>query len=837
MKRQLVLLIFAVILSTNAVISVHADPSVTSLTDRDQNPVSWGVYGDLVFIHGEGVTSGSEIRLYWDTVKEWDGEKGLINSSYGLPSGAFEVSFVVLEAARGDHYLWLKEVGTPDRIIGPIQFDVNASISVFPDRGLSDDSISLYGYGFNEEVNIILIEFNGNPIATSPSLPITNSLGSWLATFNVPDLVDGEYEITVEDVIGNSASTLFNVSPSITLNQLNGSVGNIVQVSGRGFTPSATVNSVTLNGIDCTIIDAGDLTINTNGVFAFELVVPSVDSEGKEYSLKIMDDGGKSSDIDFLVTGITYIELEPKYGGPGEDISIYGSNFASVSPSDVLIKFNGVPIVTLEANSTGEISGVFFVPALPNDIYIVEAEQASYNINTTESFRVGSIYVTSLPKSGPTGTMVTLTGTGFTAGGKWEAYFGDIPIFSNMDVSGGSTLSGTFYIPVVDIGEHTITIVDLEENIEIETNFTVTGRTSLSFDPPSALVGFNVTVEGMFFAESSGDIEVNFVIYNSTDAISMDVYTGTSSVTTGEDGEFSAWWMVPENIDVGDYWVNATDDEGLTYQQAFEVAAVFLEVSTHQAVYYRGDTVRFNIESSYEELGSYIIIIDPTSFIQWRTDDLDTWVEKDVTYVVPIYTQSSFGMPMTLDDEAPLGTWIWIWYNSEDELLATGALFVDEEPDVDDGNDVDGVSEEVILELRQEIEDLEGLVEELNNDLNETLTLLNDLSSSATDSFEELESSLEDAFEEANKSMIEAENALTEAEEANNLAGAAKELAEDTHSLANQLIDDVDEAKIDAEEALNSSNLIKVIAFISLLASLAAAGQSFFGPFQISRKG
>jgi hypothetical protein len=836
MKRISVLVMLAVILSFNYSMSVHADPSVTSLTDRDQNPVSRGVYGDLVFVHGEGVTSGSEVKLYWDTITEWDGEAGLLNSSSGLPNGAFEFSFVVPEAVHGDHYLWLKEVGTPDRFFGPVQFDVNASISVSPDRGLSGDSVSLSGYGFHEEMNIDLITFDGSPLATSPSLPITDSLGSWLATFTVPNFSDGEYDITGEDVIGNSASTLFNVSPVITLNQLNGSVGNVVQVSGRGFTPSATINSVTIGGIECTILDTDDLTININGVFAFEMVVPSVDAEGDEYSLKVTDDGGKSSKVDFLVTHITTIELEPKVGGPGKDIGIYGSNFAVFSASDVVIKFNGNPILTLEVNSTGEISGVFLVPALPNGIYIVEAEQANFNIVAIESFRVGTVFVISVPKTGPTGTMITLTGTGFTAGGKWEANLDDIPIFTNMDVGGDSTFSGTFYIPVIDIGEHSITVLDLEENFEIETDFTVTGRTSLTFDPPSALVDFNVTVEGVFFAESSGDIGVNFVIYNSTDAIPMDVYEGASSVTTGENGEFSAWWIVPSNFTVGDYWVNATDNEGLMGQQVFKVAAKFLEVSPHKVVYYRGDTVGFNIESSSEELSSYIIIIDPTSFIHWRTDDLNTWVEMDMTYVVPTYTQTSFGMPMTLDDEAPLGTWIWMWYDSEDELLATGAFLVDEEPVVDDGNDEDNVSDQTIIELRQEIEHLEELVEELNIDLQETLALFSELSNYTTGSFYELESSLEEAIEEANKSTVEAEDALTEAEEAKNLAVDAKDLAEDTHSLANQMHDDVEEAKIDAEEALNTTNYVKIIAIVSIIASVAAASQSFFGPFQITKK-
>ena len=95
MKKRVFLLIMIVICLSN-VKNIHADPSVTSLSDKDQNPVSGGVYGDIIFVDGEGATSGSEIRLYWDTIKDWDGSEGLINSSIGLPNGNFRISFVEL---------------------------------------------------------------------------------------------------------------------------------------------------------------------------------------------------------------------------------------------------------------------------------------------------------------------------------------------------------------------------------------------------------------------------------------------------------------------------------------------------------------------------------------------------------------------------------------------------------------------------------------------------------------------------------------------------------------------------------------------------------------------
>ncbi len=842
--KFIILLILAFFLSN--VRNIQADPSVTSLSDIEQNPVSGGQVGNIIFVKGEGVSSGSEIQLYWDIIKEWDGKEGLINSSIGLPNGDFEVSFSIPETVYGYHYLWFKEVGTTVKIFGPIQFDVNASMTLNPKRGLKNDIVTINGFGFHATTSINSIEFDGTPIDTNPSVPTTNGVGSWTATFEVPDVGKGEYDIIVADTFGSSTSTLFNVSPVITLNQLNGSVGNVVQVSGRGFTPSGTVISVTLDGIDCGVLDVGDLSINTNGALTFDLVVPSVSKGGKAYSLFVLDNGGQSSNIGFYVIDIPAIQLEPRFGSPGEIIGIYGSHFTAFG-EDVVIKFNGNQVLTLEPNSNGEITGVFWVPALPSGVFLVEAEQSNYNIQATESFRVGTISVLLAPINGSTGTLVSLTGIGFTAQGKWDAFFDDIQLFSNMDVSGDTTFSGSFYVPIVDTGAHSITVIDVSENIEVVIPFYVDGNTSLEISPQSAPIGFNISIEGEYFSESGGTIGVNFVIYNSTDSFTMNVYENTGSVTTGSNGEFSAWWIIPENLELGQYWINATDEKGMNYQGTFKVTAKFLEISTRESVYYRGNIeskriVRFNIESSFEEVGSYIVISDSNDFNQWRTDDFDFWLEKEVTYIVPIFSQTSLGVPMTLDEYAPIGNWTWTWYNSDDEILALGAFLVEEDPVIDDEENGDNVTDEVITNLQQEIQQLKEIIEELTMDLQDAMIVINDISNAANESLYEFESSLEEAHNEATESRSMSGEAIVEAETAKIIAGNANSLAENTQTIANQINETLSELKIEMEEtkknteqALNSDNILKIIAFISLLLSIAAAGQSYFGFFKFSK--
>jgi hypothetical protein len=830
MKRKISILVIAAFMLCMIPVPVYAALSITDVTDEGMNPISSGVYGDLVYVFGNGVISGLDVNLYWDIVVAWDGEKGLLNSSEAQPSGAFEIWFEVPEAVNGSHYLWIRDTDTPAHTFGPVLFSVNTSVTVSPRSGIKNDLVTIKGYGFGDEVDVDTIEFGGSPLATNPSVPVTDGMGSWEATFNVPDKTDGDYDITAEDQVGNTASVVFKVGPAMTLDLAEGSVGTVVEVTGRGFTSSGAVTSVTLDGIACEVLDAGDLDINSNGAFTLELVIPSVSTADKEYVLEVTDDGTKSADMDFLVTNITTIELEPQFGGPGSSVGITGHNFAAISGSDVVITFDGTPIETLDTNSNGDISGTILIPAKSTGNYQVEAEQQTYNIQVNETFRVGAILTILAPQTGPTGTRVTLTGIGFTPSGKWDAYFGDVSIFEDKDVSGDTTLSGYFYIPTVEAGEHTLTVVDLDTDIEVETNFTVTESTSLSFDPESAPVGFNVTVEGRYFAESTGDIDVEFFIYNSTGDWAMTVYEGADSATTDEEGAFSAWWEVPDILSLGSYTVNATDDEGLFFQFAFEVVSKLLSITPHKSAYNRGDPVRFNIESSFEEVGSYIMIFDPDGGFVWMTDDLQ-WIESGVTYVAPFYTQTAGGNIMILGDDALLGNWTWTWYDGDDVALSSGTFTVEEPtPDNGDGDDpVDGVTDEVIDELQQSVQDLEEEIAQLSSDLEEALQTIEDLTSSTAESIDEFEETLVNTAEDAAESKQDAELAKTLATEAKSVADQVNDGVDEAKSMA-------EEAKAEAEKALKSSRGMTLMVYAALGLSLVAAVMNFIGPLQITRK-
>ena len=89
MNRKLSFVIILIFVFSLIPIPVYAAPRVTNITDQDQIPINWGIYGNIVYVYGDGVTSGSEVKLYWDFVQDWDGEKGLLNTTEAGPDGTF----------------------------------------------------------------------------------------------------------------------------------------------------------------------------------------------------------------------------------------------------------------------------------------------------------------------------------------------------------------------------------------------------------------------------------------------------------------------------------------------------------------------------------------------------------------------------------------------------------------------------------------------------------------------------------------------------------------------------------------------------------------------------
>ncbi len=825
-----------------------------------------GKYGDVIKVKGSGVTAGVTVELYWDLVQAWDGEAGLLNSTKAKPDGTFEVWFTVPEAVNGKHYLWVKDTATGETYgglyVANSEFVVVASLVLSPKSGLPGDEVTVYGYGFSAKTNVT-IWFDTTKVGTVSE---TTSLGSFEKIITVPTVAYGSYKIEAKDNKGVTATATFKVGAAITISPESGPVGTVVEVKGRGFTkgekiefnPDKDWSEVVLDTTWCHIVD-GNVTVKDDGTFTIDIVIPQVSKTG-EYTLKVTD-GKVTATADFEVTGLAEIKLEPMHGAPGETFTVYGYNFTQIKDTSVVVYFDvnknkildtGEVYETFKTNADGTFSGTFTVPALSTETYDVVAEQDSYNIETTEPFRVGVVIILLSPSEGETGTKVTLTGVGFTPKKEWNATFDGIAITDAAEsVASDGTINYVFYVPMVDVGTYTVTALDIDTGIEVKATFKVTDKAYVELDPASAPNGYNVTIKGYHFPEMKGK-KPDFVLYNATDEWTLTV----NKATFDEDGNFTGWWIVPSEtvLELGDYTMNITytatyDGVSLEFvvQVPFSVVEEEIYISPRLATYRIGDTITFDIKSTFKKVDSYIEILDPEDNLYWKTDKFTDamWIKVDDYYTVPYYSQVAAGNPMTLSSDAPLGTWTWIWYDKTGKQIENGTFTVIKALETELEEEISELSEDV-SELSEDIADLEedisGVKEDIAGVKEDVAGLEEDISGVKEDiagvkeDVAGLEEGLTDLSEDVAALSEDVASASRAAEEAGKAVSELADVVSDVAERAASAKAAAEEAKAAAEEAGKAAAGLTPLIYGAIGVSLVAALAAIVSLVQLSRR-
>jgi len=845
-RAILLLMITLLVISLIPSISVQAITAPVCTPDTDD-------YDSTIVVTGSGVTAGVDVNVYWDAVKAWDGEKGLLNSTEAEASGAYEVWFDVPSAIAGSHYIWVKDTDTGDTAVSSA-FTVIPKLSFSPSSGLVGDKVTVKGRGFGDEASIdtILWDYTAYTpldLVTTPATPEADELGYWEATFKVPTGYSyGTYTVYAEDdeTVPNSITKTFTVGASISFSVEEGPVGTVVEIDGRGFTTGQIIaqGEVTLldgtTTIPCYVVDA-PVSVQSDGDIDLEIVIPMVSGED-EYDITVTDGTAfGTADESFEVLGLAEVEVEPQYGVQGAKVTIRGYNFTQISGEDVTVELWDKNMVGMEASikdfetsSDGEFSGSMTIPAVSSGNYRVHAfmEDLDNHVNASTSFRVGMIIVILSPTSGPSGTKITMTGTGFSPGEEWNATFGDMTLVEDGDVElDGDLMLGLsipiVYAPTVDPGTYTIRVLDIFEEIEVEVEFEVTEKTEVWTEPPMAPNEYNLTIEGLYFMELDG-VDLEFILYNVTADgevdeewdITGDVeYGGTSVETNEENGNFTGYWEVydDETLSLGDYIINVTAttpsplDYDLYAQTEFSIVEKTVDIEPRKASFAVGDTVHFNIESSFRKEDSYIEIMAPDGDLYWQTDSFvkAIWIKVGTVYRVPYYEQTAGGNPMTLED-VPLGTWSWTWYDEDDEEIDAGTFTVTEAP-------ADILAEQ----LTTLTEDFAGLTEDfagLSQDVTGLSTSVQALSADV--------SAAAAAAQAAN-------NAVT------NLAQTVGDIAQTAVSAktaADAAKTAADAAKTSADDARTAASGLTTLVYGAIGASLVAALAAIVSLMQISRR-
>lgn len=248
------------------------------------DPVT-GVVGTEVKIEGSGFDDREDIDIKFGTatveISRGDDETD--------SRGEFTSYILVPESTEGDHTITV-EVHYDE---GEAEFTVEPEIAISPTSGAVADSVTVSGTGFGYRKDIT-ITFGGTEVGGDE----TNTVGSFEASFNVPEVGPGTYDVEAEDTSNNSASATFSITTDISISPTTsvnspGYVGMEVTISGTGFIAS---HEITITYTSEPVVFT--TTSEADGTFSYTFAVPP--SEAGTHTITATD-GISTMEVTFVM--------------------------------------------------------------------------------------------------------------------------------------------------------------------------------------------------------------------------------------------------------------------------------------------------------------------------------------------------------------------------------------------------------------------------------------------------------------------------------------------------------------------------------------------------------
>ena len=429
-------------------------------------------------------------------------------------------------------------------------FSVVPGISLVSHPAVPPGSImTVKGQGFESDLIGIPIEFGSSTVASATS----DANGSWTETFKVPPVATGKYQINV----GGSNTELrltMAVIPKISLRRHVGIPRELITITGQGFAAQEQEIKVTL--ADRTV--ASDITAGADGSWSATFIVPALPSG----AYPILASGSVTSRPDILEATFNiglHLTLGTASGIPGAAIGISGRGFGK-GEKDITIAYDGVTVASgIVADRLGTFSATFVVPPSGAGQHVIKVSSATADKDLASEigFKVVPGIAVELT-SGPPGTSVDVSGSGFTArSNDIRISYDNTPVLTGVATDGQGEFRVSFIIPPSPAGLHQITVSGplTTKATSPQKGFRVIPTAALS--DPFGHVGMNLDVIGQGF-EPAATITITY------DNLS------TAAIFTDDNGSFRLTFPIPESRS-GEHSVNAYDEKGNKIQLPFLV--------------------------------------------------------------------------------------------------------------------------------------------------------------------------------------------------------------------------------------------------------------------------
>ena len=284
-------------------------------------------------------------------------------------------------------------------------------------------------------------------------IPIPN--GARTGTQYVLVSTDANQDATLSTV--NSAGANITITGASLTATPNAVVPNqTVNLQGTGWTDggAATINAandasvISLGGATTGLraastaavaaINAGNgsVTIDNGGNWSAPVVIPMTNGSmgGGTQTLEVTDNGGRTGSVEITIASRS-LSITPAASGLGTTVSVEGGGYpaansstgAATAPTVTMTYYYGSSsknVATFTPDGNGAFAGTFTVPldaGIPSDNLVKSSFSytpsggSATTVTNTVSHSIPTASLTASSSSGPAGTVVTLTGSGFKA--------------------------------------------------------------------------------------------------------------------------------------------------------------------------------------------------------------------------------------------------------------------------------------------------------------------------------------------------------------------------------------------------------------------------------------
>jgi hypothetical protein len=351
-----------------------------------------GPAGTTVTVRGQGFAQneeGIELMYYLD------GSYKTIESNISANAqGSWERTFPIPPSIRGEHKIDAQ--GAVSRIyeVKEAIFRVTAEISTDKSSGIVGSTITVTGSRFTSSERGIQILLADQAMVTGIN---ANSQGEWEASFKVPEMPAGTYNVTAEGDYTKQedlSALSFEIKPDIVLSPDEGYVGIDLTVAGHGFAANEDVDIMYEGNPKVTA------TTDSKGSF-FDVSFPVPESYHSEHQVTAADIAGNNASAIFVMEsdpppmpGL----ISPRDGGRAGLLNKVRPTFKwSAVSDDSGVSYNLQIATSANVTATGE-----FVNPL---VSVLDIAGTAYTLNATEALSCGTYYwiVQAIDKAGNAG--------------------------------------------------------------------------------------------------------------------------------------------------------------------------------------------------------------------------------------------------------------------------------------------------------------------------------------------------------------------------------------------------------------------------------------------------